>query len=97
MVRCLYGDNVCAEVRTQEQAQSFDGVRLLGFTPGEAELGELFVRLQHNHVGTEHDTSLLLLVVVDLYGGIVGDTEGYDPRLVALGSGCGSWATCRQQ
>ena len=94
MVRCLYGDDIRAEVWPKQQAQSLDGVRLLGLASREAELGELLVRLQHHHVWSKHHTSLLLFVVIDLNGSVVGDTEGHDPCLVTLGSRSGTRATC---
>ena len=87
VVRCLYGDDVCAEVRPEEKTESFDGVWFLGLASRETELSELFVRLQHDHVGSEHHASLLLFVVVDLDGCVVGYTERYHTSLVALDGG----------
>ena len=53
------------------------------------ELGELFVWLQHHQLGAKHHPGLLLLVVVDLDGGVVGHSEGDDLGLVSLHAGAG--------
>lgn len=85
MIRGLNGDDVSAEIRTQEQAESLDGVGFLWLASREAQLGELFVRFQHDHVRSKDDPGLLLLVVVDLYCGIVRYTERDHLGLVTLG------------
>ena len=94
MIRSLNGDDVGAEVRPEKKTQSLDGVWLLRLAPGEAELCELFVWLQHHHVRSKHHPRLLLLVVIDVDSCIVGHAEGDHPGLVALGRrGSGPRAT----
>ena len=107
MVRGLDGDDIGAEIRPQQQTQSFDDVGSLGLASGETELSELLVRLQHDQVRSKHHTRRLLLVVVDLDGRVVGNSERDDFGFVPLyrgsrtGCGCGReatittyWCTC---
>ena len=95
MISSLDGDNVSAEIRSQEQTQRLDGVGYLGLAPGQTQLGELLVWLEHDHVWAEYHAGFLLLVVVDLYGGVVGDSECDDLGLVTFAGGAG-WSSCRQ-
>ena len=87
MVGGFYGDDVCAEVWPQQEAEGLDGIWPFWLSSGETELSELLVRLQHDHVRTEHHPSLLLLVVVDLNSSVVRHSKGDHPGLVTLGSG----------
>ena len=87
MVRRLDGDDVGAEIWSQEEAEGLDDVGSLGLPAGQRELGELLIGLQHDQVGTKHHTGRLLLVVIDLNCRVVGDTECDDPRLVPLHTG----------
>lgn len=84
MIRCLYGDDIGAEIRTQQQTEGFDSVGSLWFASGQAELCELLIWLQHDHVGPKDNTGLLLFVVIDLYGSIVGNSEGDHFGLITL-------------
>ena len=93
MIRRLNSDDVSTEIRPQQQAQSLNDIGSLRLPSREAELGELLVWLEHDEVGAEHHASRLLLVVVDLDGSIVGDSECDDLRLVTLYTG--SWTSCR--
>ena len=93
MIRRFNSDDVGTEIRPQQQAQSLNDIRSLRLPSREAELGELFVWLEHDEVGAEHHASRLLLVVIDLDGSIVGDSEGDDLCLVTLYTG--SWTSCR--
>ena len=79
----LDGDDVGAEVRTQQQAERLDGVGLLGLAAGQGQQRELLVGAKHDQLGAEHDAGLLLLVVVDLHGGVVRHAERHHARLVA--------------
>ena len=85
MVRSLDGNNISAEVRSEEKAEGLDGVGLLGLPSRETQLRELLVRLQHDHVRAKYHASLLLLVVVDLNRCVVGYSKRDDPGLVTLG------------
>lgn len=85
MVRSLNGDDICAEVRSQEQAERLDGVGAFRLSSGETELRELLIGLQHHHIWAKHHTSLLLLIVVYLDSGIVRDSESNHPGLVTFG------------
>ena len=87
MIRSLYGDDVGAEVRPQQETQGLDGVGAFGLPSGETELCELLVWLQHHHVRAKHNACLFLLVVVNLDCCVVGHSESDDLCLVALGSG----------
>lgn len=91
MVRSLDRDDVRAKVGSQEKAERLDGVGPLGLASGEAELSELLVWLQHDHVGAKNHPSLLLLVVVYLHGCVVWDSECDDLSLVPL---CGRRSAC---
>ena len=84
MVRGLYGDDIGAEVGPEEEAKRFDDIGSFWLPSGEAQLRELLVGLQHDEVRSEHDSSRLLLVVVDLDGCVVGHTERDDLRLVSF-------------
>ena len=84
MVGGFDGDDIRAEIWPQEEAEGLDGVGTFWLPPGETQLSELLVRLQHDHVWTEDDAGLLLLVVVDLDGSIVGHTEGDHLGLVTF-------------
>ena len=55
MVSCLYGDDVGAEVRTQQQAQGLDDVGPLGLPAREAQLGELLVWAQHHKLWAKNN------------------------------------------
>ena len=90
MVRCLDGDDVGAEIRPQQKAESLDDVGSLWLPSGQTELRELLVGLQHHKVRAKHHASRLLFVVVDLDGSVVGHAERDDPRLVSLEAGSGS-------
>ena len=93
VVRRLDGDDIGAEVRSQEQAERLDGVGSFGLSSGETQLRELLVRLQHHHVRAKHHASLLLLVVIYLDSGVVRDSERDHLGLVTLdgSSGGTSW------
>ena len=93
VVRRLDGDDIGAEVRSQEQAERLDGVGSFGLSSGETQLRELLVRLQHHHVRAKDHASLLLLVVVYLDSGVVRDSERDHLGLVTLdgSSGGTSW------
>lgn len=82
----LDGDDIRAEVGPQEQTQRLDGVWSLGLPSRQAQLSELLVGLQHDHVWPKHHPSLLLLVVVDLDSSVVRDSEGDHFGLVTLGT-----------
>eukprot|EP00732_Lithocolla_globosa_P002279 Lithocolla_globosa_v1_NODE_1449_length_2569_cov_1158.698886.p2 type:complete len:236 gc:universal NODE_1449_length_2569_cov_1158.698886:1650-943(-) len=89
MVRSLDGDDVGAEVGAEQQAQRADLVGALGLASRQVEKRELFVGLQHHKLGTKFNTCFLLLVIVDLDGGVVGDTEADHTCLVTcLLGGC---------
>ncbi len=96
MVGGFNGDDIRAEVRSQEETERLDGVGSFWLPSGETQLRELLVRLQHDHVGTEHNPSLFLLVVVYLDGSIVRHSEGDHLGLVALGSCGGTGAGCKR-
>lgn len=83
MVCCLHNDDVGGEIRAQQQAQGLDYVGPLRLAARDAELGELLVGAKHDKVGSEDHPGLLLLVVIDLHGSVMGHTEIDDARLVA--------------
>ncbi len=87
MVRGFYGDDIGAEVRPEEEAERLDHVRPLGLPARQAELRELLVWLQHDQLWTKDDPGLLLFVVVDLNGCVVGNSERHLLSLVALPGG----------
>ena len=84
MVGSFDGDDIRAEIRSQEKAEGLDGIGPLWLPSRETQLRKLLVGLQHDHIGTKDDASLLLLVVVDLDGSIVGHTEGNHLGFVTL-------------
>lgn len=92
MVGRLYGDDIGAEVRSQEEHKGLDHVGLLGFAPREAQLGELLIRVQHDQFRAKDHSSLLLLVVIDLDSCVVRNSEGDQLCLVSLSTTC-CWAT----
>ncbi len=85
MVRSFDGNDIRAEVWTQQQAQRLDSVGSLRLASGETQLSELLVWLQHDHVRAKHHARFLLLVVVDLHRSVVRDTECDHLSLVSLG------------
>ena len=92
MVGCLNGDDIGAEVRSQEEHKGLNNIRLFGFATREAQLGELLVRVQHDQFGAKDHSSLLLLVVIDLDGCVVRNSEGDQLCLVSFGTSC-CWFT----
>ncbi len=92
MVRCLNDNNICAEIWPKEKTERLDGIRSLGLASRKAELSELLVWLEHDHVRTKHNASLLLFVIVYLHSSIVRHTEGDDLRLIPSGSTI-AWAS----
>ena len=50
VVSRFYGDDVGAEVRSEEEAEGLDDVGALGLTPRQAQLGELFVWAEHDQL-----------------------------------------------
>ncbi len=90
MVRGLYGDDVSAEVWPEQQTQSLDSVGSLGLASRETELSELLIRFQHDHVRAKHNTSFLLLVVIDLDCCIMRHSIDDHLGLVSLQVGTGT-------
>ena len=89
----FYGDDVGAEVGSEEKAKSLNCVRLLWLASRETQLGELFVWFEHNHVRSEDNPGLLLFVVIDLDTCVVRNAEGDDPGLVTLDASAWSRTT----
>ena len=87
MISRLYGDDVSAEIWPQQETEGFNHIWSLWLATRKIELGELFVRSQHHQLWTKHNMSCFLLVVVDLYGCIVGYSEGDNLRLLSLDVG----------
>jgi len=84
----LDGDDIGHEVRAELESEGLDDVRALGLVTRERQDGELFVGAKHDKIGTPHDARLLLLVVVDLHGSVVGSADGDDAGAIAsAGSG----------
>ena len=53
MVSSFHDHDVSAKVWTQQQAQRFDDIRSFGFSPGDTQHSELFLRQQHDEVRTK--------------------------------------------
>ena len=57
MVRCFYGDDISAEIRSQQQAESLNDIGSLWLASGQAELSKLLIGPQHHQLGTKHNSS----------------------------------------
>ena len=77
------GEGTTRTNRSEQEAQRLDLVGALGLAAREGQERELLVGSQHHKLGAKDNACLLLLVVVDLNGGIVGHAEDDDTGLVA--------------
>ena len=66
MVAGLDNNDIGHEVRPQHQAECVDAVLPLWSVTRQANLGELFLRSQHDQVGPKDNTRLALFVVENL-------------------------------
>ena len=87
----LNGDDVTGEFRSEEEADGSDLVGHLGFFTGQVQHRELLVRTEHDEFGPEDDASLLRLVIVDLYTGVVRDAVGHDFGFISWRLTARSW------
>jgi hypothetical protein len=71
-------DLVGSKVRTREEAESLDEVRLFGSTTREGDDGEFLIRGKSDEFGATNDASLLGFEVVDLDEVVVGNVDGDD-------------------
>ena len=55
MVRSFYSHNIGTEVWAEKQTQGFDHIWFLWFSSWQTQLGELFIRAQHDQLRTKHN------------------------------------------
>lgn len=67
MISSFNNNDVCAEIWSQQQAESFDHVWLLGFATRQTQLCELLVRTQHYQFWAKDNSDGTLVKVLLIY------------------------------